>query len=149
MHAHTHKGFSRSSRTLLFAETDEFGNVIDPDSGLIISRAGGHSPNFPPPWIHQTPSPTLFSLSTKIFPKNLQLPTLLETEKHMDTSSIDVTIDKDTASDSINSVKAHNIRTRRNDRVNTDKGSKNNNSDESPMPEGQTGHKEQEANREL
>ncbi len=54
-----HAGMSRSSRTLLFTETDEFGNVVDPDSGSIISRVGGQSPNFPPPWVYQTPA--LFS----------------------------------------------------------------------------------------
>ncbi len=54
-----HAGMSRSSRTLLFTETDEFGNVIDPDNGLIISPVGGQSPNFPPPWVYQTPA--LFS----------------------------------------------------------------------------------------
>ena len=50
---------SRSSRTLLFTETDQFGNVVDPDSGSVISRVGGQSPNFPPPWVYQTPA--LFS----------------------------------------------------------------------------------------
>ena len=126
-HTHT-QGFSRSSRTLLFAETDEFGNVIDPDSGLIISRAGGQSPNFPPPWIHQTPSPTLFSLRTKIFPSNYMYQ-LLKTENYVDTSSSMTKDDKDIASDSIDSVNAHTIQ---NDNINSDKASRNN----SLSPEG-------------
>ena len=51
------KGFSLHSRSLLFTETDDFGNVIDPESGRIISPYGGQSP-FPPfPWVYQTPAP--------------------------------------------------------------------------------------------
>ena len=50
------KGFSHHSRTLLFAETDEFGNVVDPESGRIISPAGGQSPSPPLPWVYQTPA---------------------------------------------------------------------------------------------
>ena len=50
------KGFSHHSRTLLFAETDEFGNVIDPESGRIISPVGGQSPSPPLPWVYQTPA---------------------------------------------------------------------------------------------
>lgn len=47
---------AHSSRALLFAETDEFGNVIDPETGRVISEAGGQSPLPPPPWVHQTPA---------------------------------------------------------------------------------------------
>ncbi|KAL5481941.1 hypothetical protein EMCRGX_G022217 [Ephydatia muelleri] len=36
------------SRTLLFTETDEFGNIIDPETGLIVSEVGGQSPPVPP-----------------------------------------------------------------------------------------------------
>lgn len=50
------KGFSHHSRTLLFAETDEFGNVIDPETGRIISPFGGQSPSPPFPWVYQTPA---------------------------------------------------------------------------------------------
>ena len=50
------RGFSRHSRTLLFTETDEFGNVIDPENGRIISPVGGQSPYPPFPWIYQTPA---------------------------------------------------------------------------------------------
>lgn len=49
-------GFSRPSRTLLFTETDDFGNVIDPETGKIISPVGGQSPSPPLPWVHQTPA---------------------------------------------------------------------------------------------
>lgn len=44
------------SRNLLFAETDEYGNVIDPNSNKIISVAGGRSPLPLPPWTSQTPA---------------------------------------------------------------------------------------------
>lgn len=47
---------AHSSRTLLFAETDEYGNVIDPETGQVISEAGGQSPLPAPPWVHQTPA---------------------------------------------------------------------------------------------
>ena len=50
------KGFSLHSRSLLFTETDEFGNVVDPESGQIISPYGGQSPSPPFPWIYQTPA---------------------------------------------------------------------------------------------
>ena len=43
------------SRNLLFAETDEFGNVIDPNTRKIISVAGGQTPYPLPPWLDQTP----------------------------------------------------------------------------------------------
>ena len=49
-------GFSRPSRTLLFTETDDFGNVIDPETGKIISPIGGQSPSPPLPWVYQTPA---------------------------------------------------------------------------------------------
>lgn len=44
------------SRTLLFTETDEFGNIIDPDSGRIVSQYGGLTPRPPYPWSLQTPA---------------------------------------------------------------------------------------------
>ena len=47
---------AHSSRTLLFAETDEYGNVIDPETGQVISEAGGQSPLPAPPWVYQTPA---------------------------------------------------------------------------------------------
>lgn len=37
-------------------ETDEFGNVIDPNTRQIISVAGGHTPLPLPPWLDQTPA---------------------------------------------------------------------------------------------
>ena len=49
-------GFSHHSRALLFTETDDFGNVIDPETGKIISPAGGQSPSLPLPWVFQTPA---------------------------------------------------------------------------------------------
>ena len=49
-------GFSHHSRTLLFTATDEFGNVIDPETGRIISPVGGQSPSPPLPWVYQTPA---------------------------------------------------------------------------------------------
>lgn len=49
-------GFSRHSRTLLFTATDDFGNVIDPETGKIISPVGGQSPSPPLPWVYQTPA---------------------------------------------------------------------------------------------
>lgn len=48
--------FARQSRTLLFTATDEFGNVVDPNTGKIISVAGGHTPFPLPPWVDQTPA---------------------------------------------------------------------------------------------
>jgi hypothetical protein len=44
------------SRTLLFTETDEFGNIIDPDSGVVVSEHGGLTPKPPYPWSLQTPA---------------------------------------------------------------------------------------------
>ena len=44
------------SRNLLFAETDQFGNVIDPSNNQIITVAGGKSPYPLPPWLSQTPA---------------------------------------------------------------------------------------------
>ena len=44
------------SRTLLFTETDEFGNIIDPETGRIVSEHGGLSPTPPYPWSLQTPA---------------------------------------------------------------------------------------------
>lgn len=49
-------GFSRHSRTLLFTATDDFGNVIDPETGKIISPVGGQSPSPLLPWVYQTPA---------------------------------------------------------------------------------------------
>jgi len=46
---------SYSSRTLLHTATDDFGNVIDPSSGDIISQAGGQFAALPPPWKRQSP----------------------------------------------------------------------------------------------
>lgn len=48
--------YARKSRTLLFTETDEFGNVVDPNTGKIISVVGGHTPFPLPPWVDQTPA---------------------------------------------------------------------------------------------
>ncbi|CAI8013235.1 Cyclic AMP-responsive element-binding protein 3-like protein 3 [Geodia barretti] len=44
------------SRSLLFMETDDFGNLIDPESGAVVSEQGGLSPKPPYPWTHQTPA---------------------------------------------------------------------------------------------
>lgn len=44
------------SRSLLFTETDQFGNIIDPDTGLIVSEYGGLTPKPPYPWSLQTPA---------------------------------------------------------------------------------------------
>lgn len=49
------------SRILLFTETDEFGNIIDPETGLIISEVGSQSPPVPPPWDQRTPAWNLWS----------------------------------------------------------------------------------------
>lgn len=49
-------GYARQSRSLLFTETDQFGNVVDPNTGKIISIAGGHTPFPLPPWMDQTPA---------------------------------------------------------------------------------------------
>lgn len=49
-------GYARQTRSLLFTETDQFGNVVDPDTGQIISIAGGHTPFPLPPWSDQTPA---------------------------------------------------------------------------------------------
>lgn len=49
-------GYARKSRSLLFTETDQFGNVVDPDTGMIISVVGGHTPRPLPPWLEQTPA---------------------------------------------------------------------------------------------
>ena len=48
--------------------------MIDPDSGNIISRAGGRSPNFPPPWVYQTPAFSLFSIRPGTPDKKLNEP---------------------------------------------------------------------------
>lgn len=52
----SHTAHARQSRTLLFTATDEFGNVVDPSTGKIISVAGGHTPLPFPPWLDQTPA---------------------------------------------------------------------------------------------
>lgn len=44
------------SRSLLFTATDEFGNIIDPGSGTIVSGHGGLSPQPPYPWSMQSPA---------------------------------------------------------------------------------------------
>lgn len=44
-----------TSRNLLFTETDEYGNVIDPNTKNIITVAGGKTPYPLPPWLSQTP----------------------------------------------------------------------------------------------
>ena len=46
---------SYSSRTLLHTATDDFGNIIDPSTGDIISQAGGQFASHPPPWKRQSP----------------------------------------------------------------------------------------------
>lgn len=51
------------SRSLLFTDTDVFGNVVDPESGRVISTAGGQSPTLFPPWVDQTPAFNLFNRS--------------------------------------------------------------------------------------
>lgn len=51
------------SRTLLFTETDEFGNIIDPETGLIVSEVGGQSPPLPLPWDQRTPAWNLWGAS--------------------------------------------------------------------------------------
>lgn len=53
------------SRTLLFTETDEFGNIIDPETGVIVSEYGGNTPRPPYPWSLQTPA--FFYTMTKSF----------------------------------------------------------------------------------
>jgi len=45
-----------ASRSLLFAETDQFGNVVDPSTKQIITVAGGKSPYPLPPWLSQPPA---------------------------------------------------------------------------------------------
>lgn len=44
------------SRTLLFTEADEFGNIIDPETGRIVSERGGLTPAPPYPWSLKTPA---------------------------------------------------------------------------------------------
>lgn len=44
-----------SRRTLLHTATDDFGNIIDPSTGNVISEAGGHFAAIPPPWKRQSP----------------------------------------------------------------------------------------------
>ena len=46
---------SYSSRTLLNTATDDFGNIIDPNTGSVISQAGGQFAALPPPWKRQSP----------------------------------------------------------------------------------------------
>ena len=46
---------SYSSRTLLHTATDDFGNIIDPGTGNVISQAGGQFAAVPPPWKRQSP----------------------------------------------------------------------------------------------
>lgn len=46
---------SYSSRTLLNTATDDFGNIIDPDTGNVISQVGGQFATIPPPWKRQSP----------------------------------------------------------------------------------------------
>lgn len=58
---------------MLFTETDEFGNVVDPDTGKIISVVGGHTPRPLPPWLEQTPA----------IPKWMNTTTLTDTARNM------------------------------------------------------------------
>lgn len=46
---------SYSSRTLLNTATDDFGNIIDSNTGNMISQAGGQFAAIPPPWKRQSP----------------------------------------------------------------------------------------------
>jgi len=46
---------SYSSRTLLLTTADEFGNVVDPGTGQVISDTGGQFAVEPPPWKRQSP----------------------------------------------------------------------------------------------
>jgi len=46
---------SYSSRTLLLTTADEFGNVVDPNTGQVISDTGGRFAAEPPPWKRQSP----------------------------------------------------------------------------------------------
>ena len=93
---------SRGSRALLFTETDEFGNVIDPDSGYIISKAGGQSPNFPPPWVYQTPAFSLFS--TRPGPQD-ERPSMHKEEYSAGTVQIETESNKDKLKSSNSSSK--------------------------------------------
>lgn len=47
---------SYSSRTLLLTTADEFGNVVDPNTGQVISETGGKFAVEPPPWKRQSPA---------------------------------------------------------------------------------------------
>lgn len=66
-------GYARQTRNLLFTETDQFGNVVDPSTGKIITIAGGHTPFPLPPWLDQTPAILQWMNST----------TLSDTARHM------------------------------------------------------------------
>lgn len=50
-----------SSRSLLEIVADEYGNLVDPATGQVISAAGGQSPMPPPPWKCQTPAIELWN----------------------------------------------------------------------------------------
>ena len=89
------RGFSHhNSRTLLFAETDEFGNVVDPESGKIISPVGGQSPSPPLPWVYQTPAifreinnkTSLNSGSEKEVLSSDDWPPTLDSNEHIETA---------------------------------------------------------------
>lgn len=59
-------GYARQTRHLLFTETDQFGNVVDPNTGKIITVAGGHTPFPLPPWLDQTPAILQWMNSTRL-----------------------------------------------------------------------------------
>ena len=59
-------GYARQTRNLLFTETDQFGNVVDPTTGKIITVAGGHTPFPLPPWLDQTPAILQWMNSTRL-----------------------------------------------------------------------------------
>ena len=73
------KGFSHHTRTLLFTETDEFGNVIDPETGRIVSPVGGQSPSLPLPWVYQTPA--IFQKINRTLYRNTGVVHVASTEK--------------------------------------------------------------------
>ena len=53
----------RYSRVLLEVEADEFGNLVDPETGQVVSPAGSQSPLPLPPWRLQTPALNLWNSS--------------------------------------------------------------------------------------
>lgn len=65
-HIVTPPGYARQTRALLFTETDQFGNVVDPKTGTIISVAGGRTPFPLPPWLDQTPAILQWMNRTKL-----------------------------------------------------------------------------------